>query len=178
MQRANRIRNGDPLPFQFVPDIRAHGVVNFVNASVIAHVELDLVDHRVVGEIDEENFHWRSGQNPTRIRRGATESIFHPVRRHVVIEANADPHRMDLGRIMEVDDRALDDLVVWNVEINGVVGAQARGTPVNLSNFTVGLPDFQPVSHLVGPIELDRHSRDDPGEEILASETKNDRNHA
>jgi len=55
---------------------------------------------------------------------------------------------MDFGRIMQVNDRGLDDLVIRNVEINGVVGAEPRGAPVDLADFAVSFsklstsPDF------------------------------------
>ena len=55
MQCADRKRNGDALTFQFVPNIGPDGVVDLVDRGVIAHVKLDLVDDRMIGEIDEEN---------------------------------------------------------------------------------------------------------------------------
>ena len=46
---------------------------------------------------------------------------------------------MDLGRIMQINDGALDDFVVRNVEVNAVVRAQPRRAPVDLHHFAVGI---------------------------------------
>ena len=54
MQCANGKGNGDALALQLrTPNVGANGVVDFVNRGVIAHVEFDLVDDGVIGEIDE-----------------------------------------------------------------------------------------------------------------------------
>src|SRR5215471_5625527 len=75
---------------------------------------------------------------------------------------------------MEINDRALDDFVIRDVEINGVVGAQPRGTPVDLADLAVGVADLQPVADLVRAIYLQRHASDDSAEKILAGNTEND----
>src|SRR5262249_51672621 len=79
---------------------------------------------------------------------------------------------------MEIDDLVAHHLVVRDVEINVVIGTQPSGTPVDLAHFGVGIAHLQPVAELVGPINLNRYATDDPGEQILSSEAKNDCNHA
>ena len=59
-----------------------------------------------------------------------------------------------LRGVMKVDDRLPDDLVVGNVEINGVIGAQTGGAPVDLHHFGEAIADLQPVADLVGPADL------------------------
>ena len=63
MQCANGEGNGDALALELVPDVGADGVVDLVDSGMIAHVELDLVDHGVIGEIDQENSYRRLSQN-------------------------------------------------------------------------------------------------------------------
>ena len=46
---------------------------------------------------------------------------------------------MSLGGVMQVNDGGLDNFAVGNVEIDVVVGAKARGAPVDLAHFTEGL---------------------------------------
>src|SRR5437899_8749560 len=60
LQCANGIWNIDPLPFEFVPNIRAHRVVGLIEPGVIAHVVFDLVSDGVIAELNEENFHRRA----------------------------------------------------------------------------------------------------------------------
>src|ERR1700719_2701201 len=85
---------------------------------------------------------------------------------------------MHLRRVMEVNDRALDDLVVGNVEINGVVGAQPRRTPVDLSDLAVSVANLQPVADFVWSVNLQRHSGDDSAEQILAGDAEDDHSDA
>ena len=123
------------LTFQFVPDIGANGVVHLVDRGVIAHVKLDLVDDGVIGEIDEKDFRWRISKNELGVPGCSHECIFNAIGRGLVVDANANPHRMYLGGVMQIDDGFPDDFVVWNVEVNAVVGAQTGGAPVDLHDF-------------------------------------------
>ena len=85
---------------------------------------------------------------------------------------------MDLGRIVQIDDLVAHHLVVRDVEVNVVVRAEPRGTPVDLTHFPVGIAHLQPITELVGPIKLNRYATDDAGEQILSSEAYNDCDHA
>src|SRR6202040_132832 len=167
LQRADRIRNVNALTFQFVPNIRAHGVVDLIDPSVVAHVELDLIGDGVIGKIDQENFDGRIGQDTVGRLGGASERVFHAIGRSVVIDPDANTHGVDLGRVMEIDDGGPNDLVVRNIEINVVVRAQAGGSPVDLHHFGESISHLQPVAHFVRPVDLDRHAGNDSAEEIL-----------
>ena len=125
LQCANGIWNIDPLSFEFVPNIRAHRVVGLIEPGVIAHVVFDLVRDGVIAELNEENFHRRARKNVLRTLCGAGERIFDAVRRHIVIDADPDAHGVGFGRVMKVDDRGANDLVVRNIEINVVVRTEA-----------------------------------------------------
>ena len=135
LQCANREGNGDALALQLVPHIGAHGVVGLVDPGVIAHVEFDLVGHGVIGEVDQEHFDRGIRNNVFSALRGPPQRIFHAVGWALVFDANTNPHGMDLGRIVQIDDLVAHHLVVRDVEINVVVGAQPRGTPVDLTHF-------------------------------------------
>src|SRR5260370_180385 len=74
---------------------------------------------------------------------------------------------------MQVNDRALDDLVVRNVEINGIVGAQPRGTPVDFPDLGETVAYLEPVADFVGTIDLERHAGDDAAKEILPGKSEN-----
>jgi hypothetical protein len=76
---------------------------------------------------------------------------------------------------MEIDDRVANHLVVWDVEINGVIGAQPGGAPVNFHHFGKALAHLQPVADLVGPIQLDRYAGDNPGKETLPGKSEDNR---
>ena len=92
------------------------------------------------------------------------ERVLHPIRRDVVIDAHPQPHGVDLGRVMEVDDRVARDLVVRDVEINAVVGPEPGRAPVDLHHFGVALLDVEPVADLVGLADLERDAGDDAAE--------------
>ena len=85
---------------------------------------------------------------------------------------------MDLSRIMQINDLVAHHLVVRDVEINVVVRAEPRGTPVDLTHFGVSVAHLQPVTDLVGPINLNRYAANDPGEEILSGKADDDCDHA
>ena len=76
MQCANREGNGDPLAFELVPDIRAHGVVDFIDSGVIAHVELDLVDHSGIGKIDQKHLDRRFCQDAVAVDAARNSASF------------------------------------------------------------------------------------------------------
>src|ERR1700675_4991228 len=57
MQRPNRERNCNALPLEFVPHARANGVIDLIDSGMVAHVELDLVDHSEIGKVDQKNFY-------------------------------------------------------------------------------------------------------------------------
>ena len=178
MQRANRKGNGDTLALQLVPHISAHRVVGFIDPGVIAHVEFDLIGHGVIGEVDQEHFDRRIRNNVFSALRGAPQRVFHKVGWVLVFNANTNPHGMDLGRIVQIDDLVAHHLVVRDVEINVVVGTQPRGTPVDLTHLGVRVAHLQPVPELVGPVNVNRYAADDSGEQILPGETDDDCNDA
>ena len=174
MQRADGKRNGDALALQFVPNIGPDGVIGFIDPGMISHVKLDLVDDGMVGEVDEKNSDRRILQHVGGIGSGPEERVFHPVRRHRVIDPDANAHGMNFGGIMQVDDGLADDLIVRDIEVNAVVGAQTGGAPVDLHDLGVILADVQPVPDLVGPVDLQRHPGNDAAEQILPGETDDD----
>ncbi len=49
---------------------------------------------------------------------------------------------MHFGRVMEIDDGGANDLVVRDVEIDVVVGAEPGGTPVDLHHFSEAVADL------------------------------------
>ena len=79
---------------------------------------------------------------------------------------------MDLGRIVQINDLVAHHLVVRDVEINVVVGAKPGGTPVDLTHFAVGVAHLQPVTDLIGPVNLNRYAANDSGEQILSGESR------
>src|SRR5437667_5333144 len=54
LQCPNREGDRDALPLEFIPNVCTNRVVDLVDPGMIAHVELDLVDHGEIGEIDEK----------------------------------------------------------------------------------------------------------------------------
>ena len=85
---------------------------------------------------------------------------------------------MDFCGIVEINDLVAHHLVVWDVQINVVVRAEPRGTPVDLTHFRVDVADLQPVAEFIGPVNLDRYAADDSGKQILPGETDDDCDHA
>src|SRR4051794_34862647 len=79
---------------------------------------------------------------------------------------------------MEVDDLVAHHLVVRDVEIDVVVGAEPGGTPVDLTHLPIGVAHLQPVADLVGPIDLNRYAPNDSGKKILSGKAKDDCNNA
>ena len=75
---------------------------------------------------------------------------------------------------MQIDDRLPDDLVIRNVEINVVVGAQAGGAPVDLHDFGEAIAHLQPVAHFVGPADLQRDAGNNSAEKILSGKAEDD----
>ena len=65
---------------------------------------------------------------------------------------------------MEIDDRVARDLVVRDVEINPVVGAQPGGTPVDLHDLGEAVLDMEPITDLVRFADLERDAGDNPAE--------------
>ena len=155
MQCANREGDSNPLAFELIPDIGAHRVVDFIDSGVIAHIEFDLVDHSELGKIDQKNFDLWFRQDTLRCRRCLAERVLHAVRCILILDSNANPHRMDFGWIVKIDDGVAHHLVVWDVQINPVIGAQPGRAPVNLHYFGKALAHLQPVADLVGPVNLD-----------------------
>ena len=78
---------------------------------------------------------------------------------------------------MQINDLVAHHLVVRDVEINVVVRAEPGGTPVDLTHFGKALPYLQPVTDLIGPINLNGYSANDSGEEILSGKADNDCDH-
>ena len=124
LQRPDRERDGEPLPFKLVPNVGAHSVVDLVDSGVITHVKLDLVNDGVLAEIDQKDFYRRMSQDSVGARSRAGQHVLYQIGRHPILEPDTDTHSVDFSRIMEIDDRLLDDFVVWNVEIDGIVRAQ------------------------------------------------------
>jgi hypothetical protein len=123
VERPNRVRNADLLTFQFVPNICTNGVIHLVDRGMIAHVEFDLIDDGVIGEIDEKDSWRRISKHELSVFGCAHERILNAIRRCLIVDANANSHRVDLSGVMQIDDGFPDDFVVWNVEVNAVVCA-------------------------------------------------------
>ena len=102
---------------------------------MVSHVVLDLVDHGVIGKIDQENLYLWLCQNVFGRRGRPVQCILYQIGWIFIFDANANPHRVDLRRIVEIHDLVAHHLVVRDIEINVVVGAQSRRTPVNLHHF-------------------------------------------
>src|SRR5438034_11203410 len=119
MQGADGEGDCDALALELVPNVGANGVVGLVDSGMIAHVELDLVDHGEIGEIYQENSYFRLSQNS--ISRGgrAKKGILHAIGWILVFNSDPNPHRMDLRWIMDIDDRVDNHLFVRKVVING-----------------------------------------------------------
>ena len=144
---------------------------------MVAHVVFDLVDHGVIGEVDQKHPYRRIGNNVFGPLRGPPEHIFHPIWWHTIIDAHPDAHGVDLSRIMQINNLMAHHLVVRDVEINVVVRAEPGGPPVDLTHFGEALPYLQPVTDLIGPINLNGYSANDSGEEILSGKADNDGDH-
>src|SRR6266550_3789684 len=155
MQRANREGDCDALARERRPDVGANGVVDLVDSGMIAHVILDLVDHGGIGKIDEKNFYLRFGENALRTGGPSDKRILHAIGWVLILDSDANTHRMDVRWVMEIDDGVANHLVVRDVQIDGVIGAQARRPPVNLHHFGKALAYLQPVTDLIGPVNLD-----------------------
>ena len=108
------------------------------------------------------------------LQRGVEEGVLHLVRRDVVIDPDHDPHGVQLLRIMQIDDRLADDLVIRDVEVNRVVRAQAGRAPVDLHDLGKVFADLEPIAHFVGLVDLQRHAGDDAAEEILGRKGEDD----
>ncbi len=175
MQRANGEGDGDALALELVPNVGANGVVDLVDSGMVAHVELDLVDHGEIGEIYQENFYLRLSQNSVSRGGRSEKGILHAIGWILILNSDANPHRMDLRWIMEIDDGVANHLVVRDIEINGVIRAQPRRAPVNLHYFGKALAHLQPVADLVGPIQLDRYAGDNPGKKTLPGKSEDNR---
>src|SRR5262249_27175954 len=104
--------------------------------------------------------------------------VFYTVGRHALLCIDLQTHEMRSVGVTEIDDLVTHHLVVGDIETNFVVRAEPRGTPVDLTHLGIGLAYLQPITEFVGPIELDRYTTDDPGEQILSSEANDDCNHA
>src|SRR5690348_9597903 len=85
---------------------------------------------------------------------------------------------MDLGGIMEIDDGVANHLVVRNVEVNGVIGAQSSRTPIDLHHLSKTLTYLQPVADFVWTINLDRYATNNAGKKILTSEAEDNCDHS
>src|SRR6266581_5448541 len=175
MQRANREGDCDALALERIPDVGANGVVDLVDSGMIAHVILDLVDHGGIGKIDEKNFYLRFGENALRTGGCSEKRILHAIGWVLILDSDANPHRMDLRWVMKIDDRLANDLVVWDIQINSVVCPQPCRAPVDLHDFSEALAHLQPVAHFIGPVNLNRYAGDDSAEKILPGESENDR---
>ena len=84
------------LTFQFVPDVGANGVVDFVEGSVVAHIKLDLIDDSMIGEIDEKDFRRRVPEHELGVFRRAHECLLHTTGGDLVVNADTNAHRMHL----------------------------------------------------------------------------------
>src|SRR4029453_4717106 len=126
-------------PFKLIPNVGAHGVVDFVDSGVIAHIKFDLVDHSGIGKVDQKHFYLRFWQNALRRRSRSEKCILYTIWRVFVLPPDPNSHGVDFGRVMKIDDGVTDHLIVWDVEINGVVGAQAGRTPVDLHDLSKAL---------------------------------------
>ena len=71
-----------------------------------------------------------------------------------VINTHANAHGVDLRGIVQINNRLPYDLVVGDVEINGVVRAETGGAPVDLHHFGEAIADLQPVADLVRTADL------------------------
>ena len=109
------------------------------------------------------------------MKRGVEEGVLHFVRRRVVIHPHHNAHGVQLGWVMQIDDGLPDDLVVWDVEVDGVVRAQARRAPVDLHHFRKAFSYLEPIAYLVRAVDLERHASDDAAKKVLCGKGENDR---
>src|SRR5437667_12039530 len=121
LQRPDRERDGEPLPFKLVPNVGAHSVVDLVDSGVITHVKLDLVNDGVFAEIDQEDFHRWMSQDSVGARSRADQHVLYQIRRHAILEPDTDTHSVDFSRKLDIDYRMHNDLVGWSVEVDGSV---------------------------------------------------------
>jgi len=91
---------------------------------MIAHVELDLVDHSEIGEIDQKDFYFWLSRTPSAEDAARKSASFTRIGSVFVLDPDANSHRMDFGWIVEVDNLVANHLVVRDIEINAVIGAQ------------------------------------------------------
>src|SRR5215831_2891928 len=178
LQCANREGNRDALAPKFVPGIRIDAVTHLVVTGVSRHRELDLINDRRFAVFTHVNLWRRVLLHAGHLNGGEHERIFHTVGRRTVLGVDVQTHEMRPDRVTEIGDGVLDHLIVRNIKVDVVVGAKPRGTPVDLTHLAVGVAHLQPITELVGPIKLDRYAADDPGEQILSSETDDDCDHA
>src|SRR5437762_5888472 len=102
---------------------------------MIAHVELDLVDHSEIGEIDQKDSYFWLCQDTVSRGRSSKKRILYPIGSVLILDPDANSHCMDLRRVMEIDNRVANHLVIRDIEINAVIRAQPRRPPVNLHHF-------------------------------------------
>src|SRR5438552_4531818 len=141
---------------------------------MIAHVELDLVDDSEIGEIDQKDFYFWLRQDTVCAGGRTKERILNAIGSVLILDPDANPHRMDFRWIVKIDERMVDHLVVRDVEINAVVCAQPRRAPVNFHYFGEALADLQPVADFIRPVNLDLYSAYNPGKQILPGESDDD----
>ena len=138
------------------------------------HVELDLVVDREIAKVFQEYFGLGFLLHPLGVESGLEEGVLHFVRRNVVIDPDDDPHRVQLLRIMQVDDRLADNLIIRDVEVNRVVRPESGRAPIDLHDLGKVFADLEPIAHFVGLIDLQRHAGDDAAEEILGRKGEDD----
>src|ERR1041385_9137354 len=102
---------------------------------MIPHEVLDLVDHGGVGKVDQKHFHRGIGNNIFCALSSTRQRVLYSIGWVLVLNPNANPHSVDLGRVMEIDDLVTHHLVVRDIEIDVVVCASTSGTPVDLPYF-------------------------------------------
>src|SRR6266478_3286476 len=146
LQRTDGERDGEPLPLKLVPNVGAHSVVDLVDSGVITHVKLDLVCRLLLEKKNQKDLYRRMSQDSVGARSRAGQYVLYQIGRHPILEPDTDTHSVDFSRVMEIDDRLFNDLVVWNVEINGIVRAQPGRAPVDLHHFGEALAELHPVN--------------------------------
>ena len=79
---------------------------------------------------------------------------------------------------MKVNNCSSCDRVVWDVEVNSVIGSQSGGAPVDLHDFCEPVLNIEPIADFVWLADLEGDSGDDAPKEILSGKTKDDRGNA
>ena len=133
---------------------------------------------RGIAEILQKNLRRRLCQYPRRLGCSAKERVLHSIWRRAVVGSDIDPHRVQRGRIMQIDDGLLDDLVVRQLEIDPVIRAQPGRSPIDFDHLSELVADLEPIAQFIRRPDLKRHAREDTAEQILRGETKDDRGHA